>query len=232
MGNPGVPAGLVAVLPGPDSGNQHWVDAAEFVPRTVQLGRLRAAAQDCRGCELYADATQTVFGAGARSAEIMLVGEQPGDREDRAGEPFVGPAGRVLNDALDAAGLDRTRLYVTNAVKHFHFRTAGKRRLHETPRGPHISACRPWLRAEASAVRPKLLVCLGATAVKSVLGNQHKVQRDRGSVLECEGLVAAGAYLITIHPSAVLRGPEDRRAEAFDGLVADLRAGRDYLSAA
>lgn len=143
--------------------------------------------------------------------------------------PFVGPAGRVLDDALEAAGIDRTRLYVTNAVKHFHFRAVGKRRLHETPRGAHITACRRWLHAEAAAVRPKLLVCMGATAVRSVLGNQYRVRRDRGSVLDCDGLVAADAYLITIHPSAILRGPRDQRTDAFATMVADLRVARDYL---
>jgi DNA polymerase len=181
---------------------------------------LARAAADCHGCELYEDATQTVFGAGARTAVLMLVGEQPGDVEDERGEPFVGPAGRVLDRALLAAAIERDEVYLTNAVKHFHFRRAGKRRLHQTPRVAHVNACRPWVIAEIGVVRPQVVVCMGATATRSILGTDVKVMRDRGAVLERD--TAPGRFVVTIHPSAVLRA-EDRRAEVFDGLVADLR---------
>lgn len=188
-----------------------------------ELTKLRQEAAECTACELYADATQTVFGSGQAGASMVLVGEQPGDREDIAGEPFVGPAGRVLDRALERAGVTRADAYVTNAVKHFRFRRAGKVRIHRTPGAEHIRACLPWLRAELAAVRPRLLVTLGATAAKALLGTSFRLTQHRGEVLEYAGL----PLVATIHPSAVLRGPKDRQAELFDDLVADLElAGR------
>lgn len=199
------------------------MDAQQFVPAGARsLAALVRAAEHCQGCELYVDATQTVFGAGPRHPRLMLVGEQPGDVEDTEGEPFVGPAGRVLDRALVEAGIDRAAVYLTNAVKHFSFRRAGKRRLHQTPRVGHVNACRPWLAAEAAVLRPDVVVCMGATAARSVLGPTIKVTRDRGVLLERDALIGPGRFVVTIHPSAVLRA-EDRRADLFDGLVSDLR---------
>ncbi|CRZ17006.1 UdgX family uracil-DNA binding protein [Mycolicibacterium neworleansense] len=201
--------------------------AAPFVPETHQLSELAKAARHCKGCPLYQDATQTVFGSGRPSARMMLIGEQPGDREDRAGAPFVGPAGRVLDKALAAAEIDRAELYLTNAVKHFKFTTneRGKRRIHKTPSRTEVEACRPWILAELDTIAPEVVVLLGATAAKSLLGNDFRVTRHRGEVLHSTGLVSEGdpALVATIHPSAVLRGPSESRDEAFDGLVADLR---------
>jgi DNA polymerase len=173
----------------------------------------------CTACELYADATQTVFGSGSTDAAMMLIGEQPGDQEDVAGEPFVGPAGRVLDRALEQAGVVRSDVYVTNVVKHFRFRRQGKLRIHRTPGVQHVRACLPWLQAELAAVEPQLLVTLGSTAAKALLGAAFRLTQHRGEILEYENrpLVA------TVHPSAVLRGPKDRQAEMFDDLVADLK---------
>lgn len=201
--------------------------AAEFVPDTRELTGLSEAARRCKGCPLYRDATQTVFGSGPASARMMLIGEQPGDQEDRAGAPFVGPAGRLLDKALSAAEIDRADLYLTNAVKHFKFTTneRGKRRIHKTPSRTEVEACRPWILAELDSVAPEVVVLLGATAAKSMLGNDFRVSRHRGEVLHATGLVPDGdpAMIATIHPSAVLRGPSETREAAFDGLVADLR---------
>ncbi|MBV9013425.1 MAG: UdgX family uracil-DNA binding protein [Pseudonocardiales bacterium] len=182
------------------------------------LTELRRQAAGCTACELYVDATQTVFGSGRPGASMMLVGEQPGDREDLAGEPFVGPAGRVLNQALDRAGVDRADAYVTNVVKHFRFRREGKVRLHRTPGVEHVRACLPWLQAELALIHPRLLVTLGATAAKALLGAPFRLTHHRGEVLEYEGL----PLVATIHPSAVLRGPQERQAEMLEELVADL----------
>lgn len=209
--------------------------AAPFVPDAVDLDTLSRAAQGCRGCALYRDAGQTVFGAGTRSARMMLVGEQPGDQEDRAGEPFVGPAGKLLNKALDAADIDRDLTYVTNAVKHFKFVPAerGKRRIHQKPNRTEIVACRPWLIAELAAVQPDVLVCLGATAAQALLGPSFRLTEHRGELLHLDGEVEVDAHpdvFATIHPSAVLRGPSDTRDEAFHALVADLSFAREYLS--
>ncbi|MGW0229149.1 UdgX family uracil-DNA binding protein [Actinopolymorpha singaporensis] len=213
--------------------------AADHVPDSTDVAELRAAAKTCQGCDLYRDATQTVFGAGDPHARVMLVGEQPGDVEDRRGEPFVGPAGGVLERALADADIDRRHTYVTNAVKHFKFTPAerGKRRLHKTPGQTEIVACRPWLVAELAAVRPLVLVCLGATAAKAVLGPEFRVSRQRGQVLPAPGALAeaedrersaagssAGAgpaVVATIHPSAVLRARD--RDDMYAGLVDDLR---------
>jgi uracil-DNA glycosylase family protein len=199
-------------------------DASPWVPNTTSLRTLAEAAAGCAGCDLHVEGARTVFGAGPRRAGLMLVGEQPGDIEDREGVPFVGPAGRVLDRALADAGIERAEVYLTNAVKHFHHEPRGKRRLHRTPQVHHLTACRPWLAAELAAVRPKLVVCLGAVAVRSVLGPSLRVQRDRGAVLTGAVLERADACpaLITIHPSAVLRA-EDQREIAYAGLVQDLR---------
>jgi DNA polymerase len=195
--------------------------AADFLPKRLALPALGRAAAGCRGCPLWRDATQTVFGRGPKGAALMLVGEQPGDREDREGEPFVGPAGGILERALEEAGLDAEAIYVTNAVKHFKWRPQGKRRLHQTPRAGEVAACRPWLEAEAEVVSPGGVVALGATAAKSIFGSKVRVTKDRGRLLET---APAPAGAVTIHPSAVLR-TRDRaeRRDALAALVDDLR---------
>ena len=197
--------------------------AALLVPATDSLDDLRAAAAGCTACPLYQDATQTVFGEGAETARVLLVGEQPGDKEDLAGAPFVGPAGRLLDEALEAAGVDRREAYVTNAVKHFKWtrKGNGKVRLHQKPNVAEMTACRPWLEAELAVVRPEVVVCLGATAAQSLLGKDVRVTRDRGRWLPSD---LAPRAMVTIHPSAVLRAADEAaRVEAFDSLVADLR---------
>jgi DNA polymerase len=195
--------------------------AAEFVPASLSLRTLRQAADDCRGCALYKDATQTVFGAGPRKSRLMLVGEQPGDREDLEGEPFVGPAGGVLDRALEEAGIERDEVYLTNAVKHFKWRPQGKRRLHQSPRVGEIVACKPWLEAELAAVRPAGLVALGATAGRSLFGTKVRVTKDRGRLLDSP---LAQVAAVTLHPSAILRERDhDEREEAMAALVDDLR---------
>jgi uracil-DNA glycosylase len=194
------------------------VNTAETDLNAPDLDALRQAAARCTNCELYRDATQTVFGNGSPTAWLMLVGEQPGDREDIAGAPFVGPAGRVLDTALDRAGIDRTEVYVTNAVKHFRFERAGKRRIHKTPGVTHIRACRPWLDGELAAVQPAVLATLGATAAKALLGPGFTITAERGNVLEWEG----HRLVPTVHPSSILRGPPEKREEALAALVADL----------
>lgn len=205
--------------------------AADFVPASRSLATLARAAEGCRGCGLYADADQTVFGAGSRSATMMLVGEQPGDQEDRAGRPFVGPAGRVLDDALHAARIEREELYVTNAVKHFKFTRddRGTRRIHQTPSRTEVVACRPWLIAELTSVQPDVLVLMGATAAKSLLGDEFRLTRHRRELLHLPGglLGSDPDVVVTVHPSSILRGPADRRDEAFGGLVGDLRFAAD-----
>ena len=197
--------------------------AALLVPVTDSLDDLRSAAAGCTACPLYRDATQTVFGEGAVGARVLLVGEQPGDKEDLAGEPFVGPAGQLLDEALEAAGVDRREAYVTNAVKHFKWtrKGNGKVRLHQKPNAAEVTACRPWLEAELAVVQPEVVVCLGATAAAALLGKDVRVTRDRGRWLSSDLVPRA---LATIHPSAVLRSSDAAaRAEAFEGLVADLR---------
>jgi uracil-DNA glycosylase len=195
--------------------------AAPFVPRTTSLRTLSAAAHACRGCDLYKTATQVVFGTGPKSARVLFVGEQPGDQEDRQGEPFVGPAGALLDKALADAGIAREQVYLTNAVKHFKWEPRGKRRIHKKPRLSEMKACRPWLEAELRAVTPAVIVCLGATAAQSVLGPKFKLMAERGKVRSS----ASGERVIaTVHPSAVLRAPdsESRRA-AYELFVADLK---------
>jgi len=181
-------------------------DATPFLPEKRSLDALRVAAADCHGCHLWRHATQTVFGEGLRRARVMLVGEQPGDREDREGSPFVGPAGRELDRALEAVGIDRTEAYVTNVVKHFKFEERGKRRLHKTPKRFEIDACRPWLDEELRVVEPEALVLLGATAAKGILGSSFRVTKERGRPLESD---LAPVVVATIHPSAILRAPDD-----------------------
>jgi DNA polymerase len=194
------------------------------VPASADVGALARAVHDCRGCELWDPATQAVFSSGPDDAALALVGEQPGDREDQEGEPFVGPAGRVLADALHAAGLDPGEVYLTNAVKHFRFTERGKRRLHKKPDVAHIRACVPWLEAELTAVRPRVVVALGATAARAVLGRAVRIGAERGQVLDGE----THDVLITTHPSALLRLRD--RAEfgaTFDAFVADLRTAAE-----
>lgn len=205
--------------------------AQEWVPDDGTIDDLKAAASGCHGCELWEPATQTVFSAGSPGGRVVLVGEQPGDEEDRRGVPFIGPAGRLLQKALDEVGIDRTDVYVTNAVKHFRFNQAGpgKRRIHQTPDRAHLEACKPWLVAEMRRVDPTVVVCLGATAVKALLGNDVKVLRDRGTVVERETSLGTRRFLITVHPSSVLRA--DDRDAAYAALVNDLRVAVDMLAA-
>jgi DNA polymerase len=191
------------------------------------LDQLRERARSCRACDLWARATQTVFGSGPARARLMLVGEQPGDQEDREGLPFVGPAGRVLRDGLEQAGLDPAAVYMTNAVKHFRWRPQGKRRIHEKPNREEILACRQWLDAELAGLRPHVLVCLGATAAAALLGPTVRVTRDRGRLLES---TLAPRVLVTVHPSSILRAPDsEARREAMRLFVADLRAVAKWL---
>jgi DNA polymerase len=205
--------------------------AADFVPPRPSLPKLRAAAKGCRGCQLYKLATQTVFGEGAARARVVIVGEQPGDAEDRAGRPFVGPSGKLLDRALDAAGIDRDDVYVTNAVKHFKWAkdARSERRIHKTPNAAEVRACRPWLEAELSVIKPDVIICLGATAAKSLLGPSFSVMKHRGEVIESE---RAPAVFATVHPSAVLRAPREDRAEAEALFIADLRKVARHLSKA
>jgi DNA polymerase len=188
-------------------------------PGELTLDALRVRAQGCTACDLYRHATQTVFGEGPEHAPLMLMGEQPGDQEDKQGQPFVGPAGGVLDRALDAAGIDRDAVYVTNAVTHFKWEPRGKVRLHKKPNAAEIAACRPWWEAELVAVKPAVLGCLGATAAQAVFGARFRVTKQRGEWFEVPNGVSAMA---TIHPSAVLRADSDLRDEYFDGLVEDL----------
>lgn len=204
--------------------------AAPWVPEHADIAELRRAATECKGCELWKPATQVVFSAGNPKAPLALVGEQPGDVEDRKGIPFVGPAGRLLQDALDEVGVPREDVYVTNAVKHFRFTERGKRRIHATPQVGHLKACLPWLEAELTLVDPALIVCLGATAARALLGSSFRVTKQRGQVLELATPVGIRPVLATVHPSAVLRASGEDRDEAFAGLVADLRTARDAVT--
>lgn len=205
--------------------------AQQWVPADADVAALRAAATGCRGCELWEPATQVVFSAGNPRGRVALVGEQPGDVEDTQGIPFVGPAGRLLQQALDAAGLARADLYVTNAVKHFRFEPKGNRRIHQTPELAHMTACRPWLEAELDAVAPEVVVVLGATAAKTLLGPAFRVTRERGQLGERDTAAGRRLVLPTVHPSSILRGPPEQRDEAFAALVADLAVVREHLAA-
>jgi DNA polymerase len=213
-------------------------------PSGVGLDGLRTAAAGCRACELWEPAIQTVFGEGPETARIVFVGEQPGDQEDRQGEPFVGPAGRLLDKALADAGIDRRDAYITNAVKHFRFEPKGKRRIHQTPGPEHLRACRPWLEAEFAVLQPEVVVCLGATAAKALISPSFRITKDRGHLLPWtppavagvdgdgqeadddepdEGAPAQTWMLATTHPSAILRTPDEARDAAYEALVADLK---------
>ena len=194
--------------------------AADFLPERLTLPALREAATGCRGCHLWQVGTQTVFGEGARDASAVFVGEQPGDQEDRAGRPFVGPAGRLFDEALEEAGIDRTAVYVTNAVKHFKWQARGKRRIHQKPNAAETAACRPWLEAELAVVKPRVLVLLGATAAQSLLGRQFRVTQHRGELLESD---LADAVTATVHPSSILRGEPEEREMNFSAFVDDLK---------
>jgi uracil-DNA glycosylase len=202
--------------------------AAPLVPDRPTLPRLREAAAGCRACPLWEGATQTVFGEGTRTAEVVFVGEQPGDAEDRAGQPFVGPAGRVLDDALAEAGIDRKLAYVTNAVKHFKWQARGKRRIHQKPNAAELAACRPWLDAELAVVEPRVLVLLGATAAQALLGRGFRVTRERGVPVDSD---LAPNVVATVHPSSILRAPDEAaRREAYAAFVADLRVVAKLLT--
>jgi uracil-DNA glycosylase family protein len=202
--------------------------ATSLVPERPTLPKLREAAAGCRACELWKTGTQTVFGEGTRTAEILFVGEQPGDKEDLAGTPFVGPAGRVLDEGLEAAGIDRKLAYVTNAVKHFKWQARGKRRIHQKPSSAELAACRPWLDAELAVVKPRVVVALGATAAQSLLGRQFRVTKQRGVPVESD---LAPHVVATVHPSSILRQETDAdRAEAMREFVDDLKVVAKLLA--
>ncbi len=203
-------------------------DTEDFFPDRKTLPALRAAAADCQACDLYKRGTQTVFGAGTRNAEVLFVGEQPGNEEDLEGEPFVGPAGKLLDKALEEAGIDRQKAYVTNVVKHFKWEPRGKRRIHKKPNAKEIAACRPWLEAEIEIVKPKVIVCLGATAAQALLGSQFRVSKDGGKFIESD---LAPYIIATVHPSAILRAPDDEtRHEQKRRFIDDLKKVADVLS--
>jgi DNA polymerase len=203
-------------------------DATPFLPERRSLKALREAAVDCRGCHLWRGATQTVFGEGRKSSRLMLVGEQPGDVEDRKGRPFVGPASRELDRGLEAAGIDRADAYLTNVVKHFKFEERGRRRIHQTPKRFEVDACRPWLEEELRVVRPEALVVLGATAAKALLGSSFRVTQHRGELLDSE---LAPIVSATIHPSSILRQPDEpSRAREREAFAKDLRVVAEAMS--
>jgi DNA polymerase len=202
--------------------------AADFFPARKSLKAFRDAAADCKACDLWERGTQTVFGEGARRAEVVLVGEQPGNEEDLSGKPFVGPAGRLLDDALVEAGINRSHTYVTNVVKHFKWEPRGKRRIHKKPNAGEINACRPWLEAEIRLVKPKVIVCLGATAAQALLGPQFRVSKQRGQFIES---TLAPYILATVHPSSILRAPDNEtRHDEKRKLIDDLKKVAHVLS--
>lgn len=213
-----VPAAAAA----PDEAAGERPGAQQWVPSDGGIDALREAAPSCRGCELWEPATQVVFSAGNPAAPVALVGEQPGDSEDLRGVPFVGPAGQLLQKAMADADLPRESVYVTNAVKHFRFTPRGRRRIHATPEAAHIAACKPWLVRELAVLAPQVVVCLGATAVRALLGTQVKVMRDRGTPMVRPTSTGEVTFLVTAHPSSVLRVPDDARDAAYAALVADL----------
>jgi DNA polymerase len=202
--------------------------AAEYLPERLSMSALRDSVAECKACPLWRTATQAVFGEGPRASEVMLVGEQPGDREDQEGHPFVGPAGRLLDEALVEAGIDRTKAYVTNVVKHFKWQARGKRRIHAKPAWSEIAACRPWLDAELAVVKPEVLVCLGATAAQALLGRDFRVTRERGREVESD---LAPHVLATIHPSAILRADPETRQDERKAFVRDLEVVASLLRA-
>jgi uracil-DNA glycosylase len=193
--------------------------AADFLPDRLSLTALREAALGCKGCHLWELGTQTVFGDGPKNASAMFVGEAPGDQEDKQGKPFVGPAGHILDQALEAAGIDRSTAYLTNAVKHFKWQARGKRRIHQKPNWTEMTACRPWLEAELAVIRPRVLVLLGATAAQSLLGREFRVTQHRGELLASD---LAEAVTATVHPSSILRGEPAQREASFNAFVDDL----------
>ena len=202
--------------------------AEDFLPDRLTMRDLQRAAEGCRGCRLHANATQTVFGEGLKRSQVMLVGEQPGDKEDLQGRPFVGPAGRLLDRGLVEAGIDRNNAYVTNVVKHFKYERVGKRRIHKKPNADEIMACRPWLDAELMVVRPEVLILLGATAAKALLGASFKVTQMRGRPVESE---LAPNVTATVHPSSILRARDDQtRAREYGRFVDDLRAAAGLMA--
>ena len=207
--------------------NKPTGDAAKLIPDRPTIATLREAAADCQACDLFVRGTQTVFGDGSQIAELMLVGEQPGDQEDLTGHPFVGPAGKLLDRALEAAGIDRAAVYVTNVVKHFKWEPRGKRRIHQKPNAAEIAACRPWLDAEIQVVKPRAIVCLGATAAQALLGRQFKVSVHRGEFVPSP---LAPLVLATVHPSSILRAPDDdARRDEMRRFTDDLRVVADAL---
>jgi len=193
--------------------------AAPLIPERPSLKKLREAAAGCTACPLHETGTQTVFGEGATKARVVFVGEQPGDQEDQQGKPFVGPAGKLLDKALEDAGIDRSAVYVTNVVKHFKWQARGKRRIHQKPNWSEIAACRPWLEAELEVIEPRVLVCLGATAAQALLGRDFRVSRQRGELVESD---LAENVIATVHPSSILRADDDTREPEFRELVRDL----------
>jgi len=206
---------------------KHPKDAAELIPDRPTIASIRAAAKDCTACDLYKRGTQTVFGEGSSRAALMLVGEQPGDAEDLSGHPFVGPAGKLLDRALAEAGIDRAEVYVTNVVKHFKWEARGKRRIHKKPNAGEIAACRPWLDTEIALVKPRALVCLGATAAQALLGKSFKVTAHRGEFITSS---LAPVVLATVHPSSLLRAPdEETRRRETKRFIDDLRQARRAL---
>jgi uracil-DNA glycosylase len=194
-------------------------------PAALPLDDVRSRARKCRACPLYKLGTQTVFGEGSEKARIVMIGEQPGDKEDIAGKPFVGPAGRLLDEALEAAGIDRDEVYVTNAVKHFKWKPAGKRRLHQKPNSREIAACRPWLDAELAIIEPSVVVALGATAAQVLMGPAFRVTRERGKPIKVPW---AKIFFATVHPSSILRGPPEDRERGLADLIADLKKVRRH----
>jgi uracil-DNA glycosylase len=194
--------------------------AADFLPERKTLPSLKDALQGCRGCELYRNATQAVSGEGPQSSVIVFIGEQPGNDEDLQGRPFVGPAGRLFERALDEAGIDRSAVYITNAVKHFKFEERGKRRIHKKPSASESTACRPWLEAELAVIHPKVLVCLGATAAQSIFGREYRLTKERGQFVTHQWAPQATS---TIHPSAILRAPDEQRTLEYQRFVEDLK---------
>jgi uracil-DNA glycosylase family protein len=202
--------------------------AEEFIPAKFTLESLREIAAECTACDLYKRATQTVFGDGSAMARVILVGEQPGDKEDLAGRPFVGPAGQLLDRALELAGIDRDETYVTNIVKHFKWEPRGKRRIHKKPNTVEIAACRPWFEAELRVIKPQVVVCLGATAAQAIIGRTFKVTQRRGELIY--DLPIAHAVMATVHPSSILRAPdEETRREEMTRFVADLKVAAAYI---
>ncbi len=208
-------------------GQQTFEHPAPPVPSNPNLSNMRGAVQECRACDLWEGATQAVMGEGKRQASVMLVGEQPGDREDIEGHPFVGPAGRVLDQGLERAGISTDDVYITNVVKHFRYKARGKRRIHQKPDRWQVSACLPWLHAELAMVHPPALVCLGATAGQALLGSQIRVGRDRGRPIDSD---LAELVTLTTHPSAILRTDDPEREDAMDQFVADLQTVARWLS--